>query len=348
MLNLPKIEFHILQSFPVTCLNRDDIGSPKTANIGGVVRARVSSQCWKRAIRLKLHELGGKIGIRTENLSKLLIKKCENLSVDNEKVEKACHKLAEQIIPDKKAIVFVTEDEINTLVNLLKDNDFSEKIKIDAFLKERKKQKINLLSALDIALFGRMVAKAPDLNVEAACCVAHAITTHKAETELDFFTAVADDSESTGSTFMGVGEFNSGTYYRYVNLDLNQLAQSLAITELDESSVQDLQNCVKYFVQALFLAVPPAKQHTHAGLCVWDYAKVLVRKGQSLQVSFEEAVKAKGSGFLKPSIEVLNKFLNDKKAMIGSLFNEEAEFEWGIDATYSLDNLIADLQAQIK
>ena len=88
MLNLPKIEFHILQSFPVTCLNRDDIGSPKTANIGGVVRARVSSQCWKRAIRLKLHELGGKIGIRTENLSKLLIKRCENLSVDKEKVEK--------------------------------------------------------------------------------------------------------------------------------------------------------------------------------------------------------------------------------------------------------------------
>ena len=347
MLNLPKFEFHILQSFPVTCLNRDDIGSPKTANIGGVVRARVSSQCWKRAIRLKLHELGGKIGVRTENLSKLLIKRCESLSLDKQKVETACQKLAAQVIPDK-AIIFVTEDEINALVNLLQENDFSEKIKLDDFLKERKKKKINLLSALDIALFGRMVAKAPDLNVEAACCVAHAITTHKAETELDFFTAVADDSESTGSAFMGVGEFNSGTYYRYVSLDLNQLAQSLAITELDESSIQDLQNCIKYFVQALFLAVPPAKQHTHAGLCVWDYAKVLVRKGQSLQVSFEEAVKAKGSGFLKPSIEALNKFLNDKKAMIGSLFNEEAEFEWGIDATYSLDNLIADLQAQIK
>ena len=347
MLNLPKIEFHILQSFPVTCLNRDDIGSPKTANIGGVVRARVSSQCWKRAIRLKLHELGGKIGIRTENLSRLLIKRCESVSEDKKKIEKACQKLAAQIIPDK-AIVFVTEDEINALVNLLKENDFSEKIKLDDFLKERKKQKTNLLSALDIALFGRMVAKAPSLNVEAACCVAHAITTHKAETELDFFTAVADDSESTGSTFMGVGEFNSGTYYRYVNLDLNQLAQSLAITELNEASIQDLQNCVKYFVQALFSAVPPAKQHTHAGLCVWDYAKVLVRKGQSLQVSFEEAVKSKGSGFLKPSIEALNNFLNNKKAMMGSLFNEEAEFVWGVDAAYSLDNLIADLQAQIK
>ena len=42
-----RIEYHILQSFPVTCLNRDDVGAPKTAVVGGVTRARVSSQCWK-------------------------------------------------------------------------------------------------------------------------------------------------------------------------------------------------------------------------------------------------------------------------------------------------------------
>ena len=76
--------------------------------------------------------------------------------------------------------------------------------------------------------------------------------------------------------------------------------------------------------------------------------KSMLEKFNSGEVSFEEAVKAKGSGFIKPSIEALNNFLNNKKVMIGSLFNEEAEFEWGIDATYSLDNLIADLQAQIK
>lgn len=28
------IEFHILQSFPVSCLNRDDTGSPKSCVIG--------------------------------------------------------------------------------------------------------------------------------------------------------------------------------------------------------------------------------------------------------------------------------------------------------------------------
>src|SRR5579863_528775 len=50
------IELHILQSFPVTCLNRDDLGSPKSAVFGGVARARVSSQCLKRAIRLRAKE----------------------------------------------------------------------------------------------------------------------------------------------------------------------------------------------------------------------------------------------------------------------------------------------------
>ena len=52
-----KIEFHILQSFPVSCLNRDDVGAPKTAKIGGTTRARVSSQSWKRAIRLAMQDI---------------------------------------------------------------------------------------------------------------------------------------------------------------------------------------------------------------------------------------------------------------------------------------------------
>ena len=53
------IELHILQSFPVSCLNRDDVGAPKTAIFGGVTRARISSQCLKRAIRQHAKELKG-------------------------------------------------------------------------------------------------------------------------------------------------------------------------------------------------------------------------------------------------------------------------------------------------
>jgi CRISPR system Cascade subunit CasC len=45
-----RVEYHILQAFPVSCLNRDDVGAPKTAMVGGTQRARVSSQCWKRQV----------------------------------------------------------------------------------------------------------------------------------------------------------------------------------------------------------------------------------------------------------------------------------------------------------
>ena len=68
-----RIEFHILQSFPVTCLNRDDVGAPKTAVVGGVTRARVSSQCWKRSVRMALHDVGGvELGVRTKLIGKLV------------------------------------------------------------------------------------------------------------------------------------------------------------------------------------------------------------------------------------------------------------------------------------
>lgn len=45
------LEVHLLQSTPPSNMNRDQNGSPKTAYFGGMERLRVSSQCWKRAMR---------------------------------------------------------------------------------------------------------------------------------------------------------------------------------------------------------------------------------------------------------------------------------------------------------
>src|SRR6516225_6561748 len=46
-----RIEIHVLQNFAPSNLNRDDTGSPKDAEFGGCRRARISSQCIKRAVR---------------------------------------------------------------------------------------------------------------------------------------------------------------------------------------------------------------------------------------------------------------------------------------------------------
>ncbi len=77
-----RVEFHILQSFPVTCLNRDDVGAPKTAVIGGSTRARVSSQCWKRQVRLAMHEAGLQLATRTKLISALIEAECIRQGAD--------------------------------------------------------------------------------------------------------------------------------------------------------------------------------------------------------------------------------------------------------------------------
>ena len=45
------IQLHLLTAYPPANLNRDDMGSPKTAKMGGYDRLRVSSQCLKRTWR---------------------------------------------------------------------------------------------------------------------------------------------------------------------------------------------------------------------------------------------------------------------------------------------------------
>ena len=68
------LDIHILQTVPPSCVNRDDTGSPKTARYGGVTRARVSSQAWKRAVRLMFRDMFSKdeVGIRTKRVVELV------------------------------------------------------------------------------------------------------------------------------------------------------------------------------------------------------------------------------------------------------------------------------------
>lgn len=105
-----RVEFHILQSFPVTCLNRDDVGAPKTAMVGGVTRARVSSQCWKRAVRLAMHEVSGvELGVRTKLLSDLVAKECRLLGATEEQA-KACGGKMKSLFDKKTSKKEISED----------------------------------------------------------------------------------------------------------------------------------------------------------------------------------------------------------------------------------------------
>lgn len=343
----PVIEFHILQSFPVACLNRDDVGSPKVCVIGGVERLRVSSQCWKRAVRQELHEMGVALGVRSKKVKELLLNSLSALGHEGEKVEKAAEAIANSLASD--SLLFMTDKEYETFAQYAIEKEFDVKeIKANEIAKIIKKAKIGSLEGLDIALFGRMVAKAPVMSVEAASAFSHAISTHEASPELDFFTALDDLQDQTeeklGAGHMGTAEYGSATYYRYISLRLDKLVETLGIEEDKEATKKALDA----FVKALYLAVPQARQTTMSAACPWAYAKVLVRNGQRMQCALDRPVRAeRQGGFLAPSIAYLNGELERQERLSGSLYGKIAAFELGENSDLNIDQLIEGLASAV-
>jgi len=339
MQNHFRIEYHILQSFPVTCLNRDDVGAPKSAVVGGTPRARVSSQCWKRQVRLAMQDFGIKLGVRTKKVSELLVAAMQRAGAE-EAAAKLCAEKISTVLSDD-TLLFISDTEAEAFAAYAKGLGFDAAVIKEKELGKVGKKALNpAIDALDIALFGRMVAKAPDMNVEAAASFAHAISTHKVTNEVEFFTALDDLQDEPGSAHMGSLEFNAATYYRYISLDLGQLAQTLGPDA-------DLKAAIEAFTKALFVAVPSARQTTQSGASPWEFAKVLVRRGQRLQVPFETAVKAQG-GYLQPSISALKEYLGKKEKLSGSLFGKQGDYEWGEDEDFSIDDLIARLKSHVE
>lgn len=334
-----KLEFHILQSFPVTCLNRDDVGSPKSAIVGGVTRARVSSQCWKRQVRETMHEFGIKLAYRSKHFDDQLSKRCLELGASEEQAKNCAKAIADVIVKD--TLFFFTDTEVESCAKYAQEKAFCiDSIKPKEVLALVKKSLKLAVDGLDIALFGRMVALAPDLNIQAAASFSHAISTHAVSNELDFFTALDDLDQTPGAAHMDNLEFNSATYYRYVCLDLGQLYESLG--------GENITSSVSAFIKALFVALPKARQTTLSGACPWDYAKILLRKGQGIQLSLDKPVKP-NNGYVIPSIEALKTDLAAKEKLFGSLFGKICEYEiGGIENRLSIDDLIDQLNKQIE
>ena len=357
------VEFHILQSFPVSCLNRDDVGSPKTAFIGGVPRARVSSQCWKRAIRLAMRDYSGvNLAMRTKYFFDKIYEACISKGATEEqakkcayfkdkdkkdkkgKAEEAKEETALNAEKKSKTLYLITDQEIKYVAKEYEENGWKPKESPISMLKKFRKN-ADLLDGMDIALFGRMMADAPNLNVEAAASFSHAISTHKAANEIDFFTAVDDLQKEgeTGSAHMGSLEYNSATYYRYIQLDLGQLYENLG--RPDDTL---MANAVEAFAKALFIAVPIARQKTQAGYSSWDYARILIRKGQGVQLSFETPVRRNSDGgYLQPSIDAVRNQLEKREKQYGSLFGKIADFEFGTENGLNIDALIEAIKGKM-
>jgi CRISPR system Cascade subunit CasC len=169
----------------------------------------------------------------------------------------------------------------------------------------------------DLALFGRMIADNPDWNVDAACQVAHALSTHRATMEFDFYTAVDDlkPKDEAGSDMMGTIAYQSACFYRYSCLDVDALAANLGSSNQDDGKALTKETLIAY-LRASALAVPTGKQNSMAAQNLPSYLVAVVRESgapQSLANAFVKPVKATAErGLVELSVEALESQL--KKA----------------------------------
>lgn len=297
------VDFHVLQTVPPSCINRDDTGSPKTAIYGGVTRARVSSQAWKHAMRQAFVEESlldeEDVGKRTKKVTELVEKEIAALAP-----EKDAAKLAKKTLDNAgikndekgtKALFFISQAQIKALAQLAVE---------ECTDKKEYKKALSTAPSADIALFGRMVADDPSLNFDAAAQVAHSISTHAVQNEYDYFTAVDDcqAEDNAGAGHLGTVEYNSSTLYRYATVNVMELAGQLGAAQAAET--------VRAFGEAFLFSMPTGKQNTFANRTLPDAVYVTLREDQPVNLcgAFERAVPRSAQGYAAPSKAALAQY----------------------------------------
>jgi CRISPR system Cascade subunit CasC len=318
------VELHMIQNFSPSNLNRDDTNNPKDCEFGGVRRARISSQCIKRAIRnspVFAETTGVDVGTRTRWLARLLHQRLVDAGKPDAEIDEVLPALLGEYAGklDKEAsrtavLLYLSEQELDDLADTIVENwaelaaEDSREATVKSLVKALAKGARGVTSAPDIALFGRMLAERPELNLEAACQVAHAISTHRVTMDMDFFTAVDDlqESEETGAGMMGFVGFDSACFYRYARIDWRQLVLTLR-------GDRDLAlRTVEAFLRASLAAVPSGKQNSFAAYNPPSLSLAVVRRdgmGWSLANAFERPVRPeRDGGLVGPSVAALDQY----------------------------------------
>jgi CRISPR system Cascade subunit CasC len=333
------LEVHLLQNFAPSNLNRDDTGSPKDCEFGGTRRARISSQCQKRAIREEFRRAAllppEHLGVRTKRLADEV---ATRLAAAGRPAEEARH-VAETAIAgfglglkegETEYLIFLGDDELAAFAtacqehwDVLAETTGGGKVsKKDAKAAASKELTAALGRALDgkraadVALFGRMLADLPERNRDAACQVAHAFSTNAVSVEFDFYTAVDDlkpRAEDTGAGMLGTVEFNSSCYYRYANIDLRQLRDNLG------GDAELARATVRAFLAAMVRAVPSGKQNSFAAQNPPSMVMGVVRNdgAWSLANAFVRPLVGHDGDLIGDSIAALDSYWGRLTAMYG-------------------------------
>ena len=381
------LEMHIIQNFAPANLNRDDSGMPKDCEFGGFRRARISSQCLKSNIRKsKAFNKRVEAGIRTRRVveiaSEILADVFGKSIEEAELIAKAIAKTVTKKIDEKdnktQYLYYTDKDELKGIIqeliniseeiqedivaalnpetkkNALKNAQKNIDTAADKALKEYLKVNAHKINSIDIALFGRMLADQPTMKIDAACQVAHAISTNKVSMDFDYFTAVDDlnPDEETGAGMIGNIGFNSSCFYRYASLDVDKLMANIG------NKKDQVVNGILGFVEGSIEAVPTGKQNSFAANNPPAYVLITsAMEGMpvSLANAFEKPMMpASGLSLSEKSTQALLKHYNQIKAIYGLHIDKEFELGFKVneegktEAVSSFDKLISEIEKYIS
>ena len=308
------LQLHYLTVYPLSNPNRDDQGRPKSATYGGVRRLRISSQALKRAARLSdvmQTELEGHLGERTQQIGEMIRNVLAAEGVDDGTAFDLAVKVADVFGKiDEKAqkkghirtrqLAFVSPDERAYAVDLARRAANGEQLPDIKDLKKAILRRVD--GAVDVAMFGRMLADDPDFNREAAVQVSHALTTHRALVEDDFYTAVDDlklPAEDAGAGFLGEVGFGSGVFYTYACVNNTLLKENL------DGDSDLAARAAGALVEALATATPSGKRNSfaHQTFASFVMAEKGGRQPRSLAGAFFKPVT--GHDLLEASVVAL-------------------------------------------
>jgi len=367
------IELHVLQNFAPANLNRDDTNSPKECMFGGYRRARISSQCIKHSVReyFKKNELVeiDDLGVRTKGLVNEVVSQLVATGKAEEKARSATIKAVEAIgklkLDKEKTqyLLFLGRREIKGVAAVIESNwqlltaATDKDKKLDKQFETVGKAVLSALNggkAVDIALFGRMLADLPDQERDAACQVAHAISTHKVGIEFDYYTAMDDlqPKSESGASMMGTVEFDSACFYRYSNIDYAQLLKNL------DGDQELAGKAIKAFIRAFVNAIPTGKQNSFAAQNPPSFVLVVARDSGawSLTNAFSRPVWVDENGdLISKSINGLVEYWNklvkaygekDIKSKIAFSLEPSSDFK-DLHMVNSLENLIGEINKSL-
>lgn len=313
------LNVHVLMSHSPSCLNRDDMNMQKSAVFGGVRRVRISSQSLKRAMRKSdYYQVNiGRPSIRTRQLEALKKKLVDDLKDDFS--ENVVSRTVDLVVGQPEdgeatqadAVAPWAASEIARYCRRLEELEAEgvDAKKIPKLLeKESKGFRAAFGQAVDIALSGRMATSGVMTPVDGAMAVAHAITTHAVDADIDWFTAVDDlveDAGDVGAGHLNTQEFSAGVFYRYASLNIRQLTENLGNIPREEGL-----KIASHLLRMMATVVPTAKQNSFAAHNVADF--VLATFGDmplSLANAFEKPVgRDRKGGFLAPSINAFEDY----------------------------------------